>query len=29
MHGLTFDIAHMLAGSLVLMSFVQLYQDRL
>ena len=29
MHGLTFDIAHMLAGSLVLMSFMQLYQDRL
>jgi len=29
MHGLTFDIAHMLAGSLVLLSFVQLYQDRL
>ncbi len=29
MHGLTFDIAHLLAGSLVVMSFVQLYQDRL
>ena len=29
MRGLTFDIAHMLAGSLVLVSFVQLYQDRL
>ncbi len=29
MHGLTFDVAHMLAGSLVLLSFVQLYQDRL
>ena len=29
MHGLTFDIAHMLAGSLVLVSFMQLYQDRL
>jgi hydrogenase-4 component E len=28
-HGLTFDIAHMLAGSLVLVSFLQLYQDRL
>jgi hydrogenase-4 component E len=27
--GLTFDIAHLLAGSLVVMSFVQLYQDRL
>src|SRR6516164_7614747 len=26
---LTFDIAHMLAGSLVLVSFLQLYQDRL
>jgi len=26
---LTFDIAHMLAGSLVLVSFMQLYQDRL
>ena len=29
MHGLTFDIAHLLAGSLVVVSFVQLYQDRL
>ena len=29
MHTLTFDIAHLLAGSLVVMSFVQLYQDRL
>ena len=29
MRGLTFDIAHMLAGSLVLISFMQLYQDRL
>ena len=29
MQGLTFDIAHMLAGSLVLVSFIQLYQDRL
>ncbi|MBI1203330.1 MAG: hydrogenase-4 component E [Rhodopseudomonas sp.] len=29
MHGLTFDIAHMLAGSLVLVSFIELYQDRL
>ena len=29
MSRLTFDIAHMLAGSLVLMSFMQLYQDRL
>jgi hydrogenase-4 component E len=29
MHGLSFDIAHMLAGSLVLVSFMQLYQDRL
>src|ERR1700694_552573 len=29
MHGLSFDIAHMLAGSLVLMSFLELYQDRL
>src|SRR3989440_5042528 len=27
--GLNFDIAHLLAGSLVLMSFLQLYQDRL
>jgi hydrogenase-4 component E len=29
MRGLYFDIAHMLAGSLVLLSIVQLYQDRL
>ena len=29
MRGLIFDIAHMLAGSLVLISFMQLYQDRL
>ncbi|MGA9265660.1 MAG: hydrogenase-4 component E [Rhodomicrobium sp.] len=29
MHNLAFDIAHMLAGSLVLLSFMQLYQDRL
>ena len=29
MRGLTFDIAHMLAGTLVLVSFMQLYQDRL
>ena len=29
MQGITFDIAHMLAGSLVLVSFIQLYQDRL
>ena len=29
MHGLMFDIAHMLAGSLVLVSFMMLYQDRL
>ena len=29
MHGIVFDIAHMLAGSLVLLSFMQLYQDRL
>ncbi len=29
MQGLAFDIAHMLAGSLVLISFMQLYQDRL
>src|SRR5215469_14723945 len=29
MHGITFDIAHLLAGSLVLVSFMQLYQDRL
>jgi hydrogenase-4 component E len=29
MHGLVFDIAHVLAGALVLVSFLQLYQDRL
>src|SRR6202163_2364144 len=29
MRGFAFDIAHMLAGSLVLVSFLQLYQDRL
>ena len=29
MQGIGFDIAHMLAGSLVLMSFIQLYQQRL
>src|ERR1700682_6639628 len=29
MHGLAFDVAHMLAGSLVLVSFLELYQDRL
>jgi hydrogenase-4 component E len=29
MRGLYFDIAHLLAGSLVLVSFLQLYQDRL
>lgn len=29
MSGLTFDIAHLLAGGLVLISFVLLYQDRL
>ena len=29
MHGLNFDIAHMLAGGLVLASFMMLYQDRL
>jgi hydrogenase-4 component E len=29
MHGLSFDIAHLLAGSVVLLSFLQLYQDRL
>ena len=29
MNGLTFDIAHLLAGSLVLISFMMLYQDRL
>ena len=29
MRGLVFDIAHLLAGGLVLVSFLQLYQDRL
>jgi hydrogenase-4 component E len=29
MHGLSFDIAHLLAGGLVLVSFMMLYQDRL
>lgn len=29
MHGLAFDIAHMLAGGLVLVSLMLLYQDRL
>src|SRR5262249_26362636 len=29
MRGLNFDVAHLLAGSLVLVSFLQLYQDRL
>jgi hydrogenase-4 component E len=29
MHGISFDIAHMLAGFLVLASFMMLYQDRL
>jgi hydrogenase-4 component E len=29
MQGLNFDIAHLLAGSLVLVSFMLLYQDRL
>src|SRR6201982_3997208 len=29
MQDLAFDIAHMLAGGLVLVSFLQLYQDRL
>jgi hydrogenase-4 component E len=28
-HPLTFDVAHLLAGSLVLVSFMMLYQDRL
>src|ERR1700690_4036092 len=28
-HSLAFDIAHMLAGGLVLVSFMMLYQDRL
>jgi len=29
MYGIDFDIAHLLAGSLVLVSFIELYQDRL
>ena len=29
MRGLLFDVAHLLAGSLVLVSIIQLYQDRL
>jgi hydrogenase-4 component E len=29
MSGIDFDIAHLLAGSLVLVSFLELYQDRL
>jgi len=29
MNGLEFDVAHLLAGSLVLVSFMMLYQDRL
>ena len=29
MHGLNFDVAHLLAGGLVLVSFMLLYQDRL
>ncbi len=29
MHGLDFDIAHLLAGGLILMSFTLLYQDRM
>jgi hydrogenase-4 component E len=29
MSGLYFDVAHLLAGSLVLLSFIELYQDRL
>ena len=28
-HGFAFDVAHMLAGGLVLVSFMMLYQDRL
>jgi hydrogenase-4 component E len=28
-HGFAFDVAHMLAGSLVLVSIAMLYQDRL
>jgi hydrogenase-4 component E len=29
MSGINFDVAHLLAGSLVLLSFLELYQDRL
>src|SRR5438477_13113474 len=29
MHGLAFDIAHLFAGGLVLVSFLMLYQDRM
>jgi len=29
MHGIVFDVAHLLAGGLVLVSFMMLYQDRL
>jgi hydrogenase-4 component E len=29
MHGIAFDVAHLLAGGLVLVSFMMLYQDRL
>jgi len=29
MHSLSFDVSHTLAGSLVLISFMMLYQDRL
>jgi len=29
MHGLAFDVAHVLAGGLVLLSFMLLYQDRM
>jgi hydrogenase-4 component E len=29
MRGFAFDVAHLLAGSLVLVSFIELYQDRL
>ncbi len=29
MHGLAFDVAHLLAGSLVLVSLMMIYQDRL
>ena len=28
-HGLSFDVAHLLAGGLVCVSFMMLYQDRL